>query len=489
MRFNSKKLNFGEKYGHLHNGNLCQCHSAEARSINDRMTTAMSRRSFIIGAGAIAAAAGSGLAKPAFAQAPDKPMLLKNISIFDGVTDKLVVGKGILIKDGKIEAFVDEGNVVNDATVIDGAGMTAMPGLIDMHWHTMLAAIPMTVAMTADIGYLYLVAAQEAEKTLMRGFTTVRDAGGPSFALKRAIDESRFMGPRIYPAGAMISQTSGHGDFRMRTDIPTSQQSNLSAAEKAGISAIADGSDEVLRRTREQLMLGASQIKIMVGGGVSSFYDPLDSIQFTAAEVQAAVNAASDWGTYVCAHVYTSAGIKRAIDNGVQCIEHGQLADDETIRRIAGEGVWWSIQPFLADSDSNPKSVPEARAQQIRIAEGTVRCFELGQKYNAKMAWGTDVVFNPQGTASQTRQLAKTAQWFGNFGALKMATSTNAALLKLSGDRNPYKSALGVLEPKAYADILLVDGNPLNDISLIADPDKNFRLIMKDGVIFKNTLS
>ncbi|MDR6434824.1 amidohydrolase family protein [Brucella pseudogrignonensis] len=489
MRFNRGRLSFGEKYEHLHNGAACQCHSPEARSINHRMTTAMSRRSFIAGAGAILAAANAGFAKPVFAQTPDKPILLKNISIFDGVLDKLIVGKGILVRDGKIEAFVDEGDVVSDATVIDGAGMTAMPGLIDMHWHSMLAAIPMTVAMTADIGYLYLVAAQEAENTLMRGFTTVRDVGGPSFALKRAIDETRFMGPRIYPAGAMISQTSGHGDFRMRTDIPRSSQSNLSAAETAGISVIADGSDEVLRRTREQLMLGASQIKIMVGGGVSSFYDPLDSIQFTAAEIQAAVNAASDWGTYVCAHVYTSAGIKRALDNGVQCIEHGQLADDETIRRIADEGVWWSIQPFLADSDANPKSVPEAREQQIRIAEGTVRCFELGQKYNARMAWGTDILFNPVGTTSQTRQLAKTAQWFGNFGALKMATSTNAELLKMSGDRNPYKSALGVLEPKAYADILLVDANPLDDISLISDPEKNFRMIMKNGVVCKNTLT
>lgn len=489
MRFDRKKLNFGARYEHYHDGAPCQCHSAEARSINHRLTAAMSRRSFITGAGALVTAASAGFAMPAFAQAPNKPILLKNISIFDGLLDKLIVGKSILVRDAKIESFVDDGETVTDATVIDGAGMTAMPGLIDVHWHSMLAAMPMNVAMTADIGYLYLIAAQEAEKTLMRGFTTVRDVGGPSFALKRAIDEERFMGPRIYPSGAMISQTSGHGDFRMRTDIPRTSQSDLSAAEKAGISAIADGSDEVLRRTREQLMLGASQIKIMVGGGVSSFYDPLDSIQFTKAEIQAAVDAASDWGTYVCAHVYTSAGIKRALDNGVQCIEHGQLADDDTIRRIADEGVWWSIQPFLADSDSNPQSVPEARAQQIRIAEGTIRCFELGQKYNAKLAWGTDILFNPKGTQSQTRQLAKTAQWFGNFGVLKMATSTNAELLRMSGDRNPYKAALGVLEPKAYADILLVDGNPLDDISLIADPEKNFRLIMKNGIVCKNTLS
>jgi imidazolonepropionase-like amidohydrolase len=481
-------MRFGAAYDHLKKGALCPCHSAEARSIQDRLTSAMSRRSFITGAGALVATAGAAFATPAVTQTPDKPILLTNVSIFDGLHEKLMTGINILVRSGKIADLVSDGQTVTDATVIDGGGMVAMPGLIDVHWHSMLAAMPMNVAMTADIGYLYLIAAQEAEKTLMRGFTSVRDVGGPSFALKRAIDERRFMGPRIYPAGAMISQTSGHGDFRMRTDIPRSSQSDLSAAEKAGISAIADGSDAVLQRTREQLMLGASQIKIMVGGGVSSFYDPLDSVQFTKGEIQAAVDAAADWGTYVCAHVYTSAGIKRALDNGVLCIEHGQLADDDTVRRIADNGIWWSIQPFLADSDSNPQSVPEARAQQQRIAEGTIRCFELGQKYNARLAWGTDILFNPNGTLSQTRQLAKTAQWFGNFGVLKMATSTNAQLLKLSGDRDPYKGPLGVLQPGAYADILLVDGNPLEDVSLIADPEKNFRLIMKDGVICKNTL-
>lgn len=481
-------INFGAKYDHLNHGALCACNSAQAMAINKRLTAAMSRRSFLLGAGAVMAAASSGIIKPAYAQEVDKPVLLTNASIFDGLNDKLISGKNILIKSDKIEAFLDIDATVDDATIIDCQGMVAMPGLIDAHWHTMLAAMPMNVAMTADIGYLYLIAAQEAEQTLLRGFTTVRDVGGPSFALKRAIDEGRFVGPRIFPSGAMISQTSGHGDFRMRTDIPRSNQSELSPSEKAGISIIADGADEVLRRTREQLMLGASQIKIMVGGGVSSFYDPLDSIQFTAGEIQAAVQAASDWGTYVCAHVYTSAGINRALDNGVQCIEHGQLADEDTIRRIADDGVWWSLQPFLADSDSNPQSVPEQRAQQIRIAKGTVRCFELGQKYNAKIAWGTDILFNPKGTATQTHQLAKSAKWFGNYEILKMATSTNAQLLKMSGERAPYRGEIGVIQPNAYADILLVAGNPLEDITLISNPEKNFRLIIKDGRICKNTL-
>jgi len=286
--------------------------------------------------------------------------------------------------------------------------------MIDAHWHSILAGISQIVAMTADIPYVHLVAAQEAERTVLRGFTTVRDVGGPSFALKRAIDEGRIAGPRIYPSGAMVSQTSGHGDFRMRTDLPRTPQSDLSVAERAGIAAIADGEAEVLRRVREQLMLGASQIKIMGGGGVASTYDPIDALQYSEAEMRAAVSAAADWGTYVCIHAYTSAAVQRALASGVKSIEHGQLADEETVKRIADAGAWWSIQPFLADEDANTYPSPEQRAQQQRIAEGTVRAVELGRKHNVRMALGTDILFSPRGTVTQGKQLAKFARWYDN---------------------------------------------------------------------------
>jgi imidazolonepropionase-like amidohydrolase len=339
------------------------------------------------------------------------------------------------------------------------------------------------------VPYVHLVAAQEAGRTLMRGFTTIRDVGGPAFALKRAIDEHLVAGPRIFPSGAMISQTAGHGDFRMRSELPRTALTDLSAAEAAGLAAIADGVAEVLRRTREQLMLGASQIKIMVGGGVSSLFDPLDSTQFTVAEIRAAVDAASDWGTYVCAHVYMSEGIQRAIANGVKCIEHGQLADEETVRKMADAGTWWSLQPFLADEDANLKASKEQQEQQRVIAEGTVRAFELGKRHNVKMAWGTDILFDPGKTGTQGKQLAKVARWFDNSEVLQLATSRNAELLGLSGPRNPYPGALGVIEAGALADILVIDGNPLEDITLIAEPEKNMKLIMKDGRIYKDVMS
>lgn len=477
------------KYQHLMHGFGCICHSAEVTAICERVGKAVSRRSVLGGIAATFAAAGVGHAATPSARTSDKKLLIKNIRIFDGKSGKLIEGHNLLIEGNRIKGMIRVGENITGADEIDGGGGTLMPGLIDAHWHSILAAIPQAVAMTADVPYIHLVAAQEAERTLMRGFTTIRDTGGPSFSLKRAIDENRLPGPRIFPSGAMISQTSGHGDFRFRSELPRSMEMGLSAAEKAGISAIADGADAVLRSAREQLMLGASQLKIMVGGGVSSLYDPLYSIQFTPAEIRAAVQAAADWGTYVCAHVYTPAGIQRALDGGVQCIEHGQLADEETVIRMVDAGAWWSIQPFLADEDSNPQSLPEQKAMQQEIAEGTVRSFGLAQKYKARMAWGTDILFNPQGTKSQGRQLAKTARWLGNDGALMMATRNNGELLAMSGLRSPYKGPIGIIETGALADLLIIDGNPLEDIFLIADPDKNMKLIMKDGMIYKNTLT
>jgi imidazolonepropionase-like amidohydrolase len=478
-----------QEYQHVTHGWNCACHNPGAQQLFARIDKGLSRRSVLRGIAASLAVPALGLVSPAFAQDAAKPVLLRNVKIFDGVNAKLVEGRDVLVEGKLIKALVAPADTIAGADMIDGGGRTLMPGMIDAHWHSILAGISQAVAITADIPYVHIVAAQEAERTVLRGFTTVRDVGGPSFALKRAIDEGRIPGPRIYPSGAMISQTSGHGDFRMRTELPRTAQSDLSAAEQAGISAIADGESEVLRRVREQLMLGASQIKIMGGGGVASSYDPLDALQYTETEMKAAVAAASDWGTYVCIHAYTSAAIQRALASGVKSIEHGQLADEDTVKRIADADAWWSIQPFLADEDANTYSSPVQRAQQQMIAEGTARAVELGRKHNVKMALGTDILFNPNGTATQGKQLAKFARWYDNVDVLRLLTSVNAELAGLSGPRNPYPGALGRIEAGAYADILIIDGNPLEDISLIADPDRTLKLIMKDGRIHKNVFS
>lgn len=481
------QTNLGSRYGHLAHPARCACQGMAARAVLARLEAGLTRRTVVRAmAGALAAtsAARSGLAAEVAGITR-----LTGARIFDGRSAELVEGHDVLVAGELIEAIVPRGEAVEAARVVDCSGMVIMPGLIDAHWHALLAAMPLQLAMTAAPGYIHLVAAQEAERTLLRGFTTVRDVGGPAFALKRAIDEGRFAGPRILPSGAMISQTSGHGDFRFPYELPRTPTTSLSAAEAAGISAIADGEAEVLRRVREQLMLGASQLKIMAGGGVSSLYDPLDSLQYSEAEIRAAVGAATDWGTYVCAHVYTSAGIRRALACGVRSIEHGQLADEETVRMIADAGAWWSLQAFLADEDANPQSTPEARAQQKLIAEGTERAFGLAQRYRVHMGWGTDILFNPKGTAAQGRQLAKLARWFAPVDALRLATSGNAELLALAGPRNPYPAPLGVVAAKAYADLLVFDGNPLEDLAIVGDPANRMRLIMKGGRVHKNTLA
>ncbi len=373
------------------------------------------------------------------------------------------------------------------ATVIDGRGRTLMPGLIDAHWHAAFAAVPPTVAITADPFYVLLIAGQQATATLMRGFTSVRDCGGPTFGLKRAIDEGVLPGPRIYPSGAMITQTSGHGDFRLPYEVPSDPCRQLTHIERVGGAAIADGADAVLRAAREQLMLGATQLKLMAGGGVSSSYDPLDVTQYTERELRAAVDAAENWGTYVLVHAYTSRSIQQALRAGVRCIEHGQLADERTVEEIVERDAWWCLQPFLSDEDANPKPA-HLKAKGDVVARGTDTAYELAIKHRAKVAWGSDTLFAAELTARQGKQLAKLRRWYTPAEVLCLATSANAELLQQSGPRNPYPGVLGRVEQGAIADLLLVDGDPLADLDLIADPEHNFPVIVKGGVVHKNTL-
>ena len=349
-----------------------------------------------------------------------------------------------------------------------------MPGLIDAHWHAMLIAGTPAEAM-GDVGYNNLVAGDEATDTLMRGFTTVRDVGGPVFGLKRAIDEGIIEGPRIYPSGAMITVTSGHGDFRQLTDLPRTIGGMLSRMEQVGGSLIVDSPDEVRTRVREQFMLGASQIKVTAGGGVSSPHSPLDVTTFTDAELRAAVEIADNWRTYVVAHAFTSDAIQRAIAAGVKCIEHGFLMDEETAKLIAEKGVWLSLQPL---PEALRQGFPEGSVQRAKADEvwpGIARAYELAKKYKIKTAWGTDVLFSRALAQQQGAILASLVRWYTPAEALAMATGTNAELLALSGPRNPYPGKLGVIEEGALADILLVDGDPLENIDLIADPANNSR--------------
>jgi len=253
--------------------------------------------------------------------------------------------------------------------------------------------------------------------------------------------------------------------------------------------AIADSPDEVRVRVREQLMQGASQIKLTAGGGVSSPFSPIDVVAFTEAELRAAVEAAQNWGTYVTVHAFTSEAIQRAIAAGVKCIEHGFLMDEATAQLIANKGVWLNLQPIPEELVQGFPVGSVQRAKADEVWSGVARTYELAKKYKIKTAWGTDVLFSRALAQRQGAILASLVHWYTAAEALIMATSTNAELLALSGKRSPYRGKLGVVEAGALADLLLVDGNPLQNIDLVTDPAKNFLIIMKDGKIYKDTLA
>lgn len=416
--------------------------------------------------------------------------LFSNVRVFDGRSGKLSQPTNVLVEGNLIAAIGAPGaepGAEPGAIQIDGTGRTLMPGLIDAHWHAMMSDIALRDGLTAHPGYINVVAAKGAEKTLLRGFTSVRDLAGPVWGLKRAIDTGVTVGPRIWPAGAMISQTSGHGDYRSVNDLPRTASSDLHYTERLGAARVADGPDEVRRAVREQLMQGASHIKLAAGGGVSSDYDPLDVAQYGAAELQAAVESAANWGTYVTVHAYTPLAIQTALQAGVKVIDHGQLMDEATARMIADKGAWLSIQPFLDDEDVTPFPEGSAnRAKQLEMTDGTDTAYALAKKYQLKTAWGTDTLFDAGLAQRQGAQLVKMTRWYTPAEILVMATGNNADLLALSGKRSPYQGKLGVVEEGALADLLLVNGDPVENLELLADPHANLLVIMKDGRIYKD---
>jgi imidazolonepropionase-like amidohydrolase len=417
---------------------------------------------------------------------PDAPSetVFRNVRALDVVKGELGPATDVLVRGNTIAAIGSSLKASPNAVAIEGQGRTLMPGLIDAHVHIGFGSLLLTqlydpkttpdkigAAMTASAGQM-----------LLRGFTAVRDMGGPIFPLKRAIDTGKISGPRIWPSGAVISQTSGHGDFREPRERSRRFFGKPSRAEEYGATFIADGRDEVLTATRENLRMGASQIKLMAGGGTSSAYDPIDVTQYTLDEMKAAVEAADDWNTYVAVHAYTPRAVRRAIEAGVKCIEHGQLLDEPTIELMAQRGIWLSAQNLIADS---PNMTPERRKKRAGVVEGNARVWPLAKKHGVKLAWGTDLLFEPELNAQQNALILALRQWFTPAEILRMVTYDNAQLLALSGPRTPYEGKLGIVAEGALADLILVSGDPLANLDLIADPAKNFAVIMKDGAIYK----
>ena len=458
----------------------CLCHRPEMSAVTRRLGAALSRRSFVAGA-----ATSVVLPKLAAAQAPTR-IVFANVRLFDGKSDALRDGLRVLV-DGNRIASVAQGNPPppDGARVIDCGGRVLMPGLIDAHWHAIFAALPLPVLLTAEPSYIQLAASAEAGRTLMRGFTTIRDLGGPSFALKQAIDEGLVVGPRVYPSGAMITASGGHGDLRPLSDLPSDGKPSLT--ERTGAGIVVDSPDAIRLRVREQLMQGASQIKLVGSGGVSSPRSPLEVASLTEPELRAAVEATADWQTYVTVHAYTPATIARAIAAGAQCIEHAHLMDEASARLMADKGTWLSIQPFLTSEDAPPMT-GESQRKMLQVFAATDRAYTLARTHKLKIAFGSDLLFSPALMRRQGTMLTHLSRWFTPAEVLKMATAVNGELLALSGPRNPYSGRIGLVEDGALADVLLVDGNPLADLKLLETPEKNLLVIMKDGKIHKDTL-
>ena len=424
-------------------------------------------------------------------------VLITNVNVWDGTSDGLTKPINVLVESNLVKKIrADRSDAHGEATVIDGQGMVLMPGLIDTHTHIAVPEQLGTLTNDVDAIYWGVSAAQVTEDWLMRGYTTVRDAGGPAVALQKAVADGKVDGPRIYPSGAVISQTSGHGDHRAYNTPHPNFPGNTPHAMQTptGFELLCDGVSEVLRCSREVLRSGATQLKVMSGGGASSSFGPLYTVQYLPEELEAAVRAARDYGTYVMVHAYHDESIIRSIDAGVRSIEHGTLMTEKGMKKIMQEDAW--ISPYFTML-SLPWETIEAyvgaqNADKARqIYDGAENQIKILQKSGYdKIAFGADVVGPISAQRNSNNEFVVRAKYWKPVEVLKQTTYNNARLLKEeTGPRNPYQEGdLGVIKEGAYADMILVDGNPLEDIAVLTDPTNKLKLIMKDGVIYKNAL-
>ncbi|MCU9850114.1 amidohydrolase family protein [Defluviimonas sp. WL0024] len=410
-------------------------------------------------------------------------VVIRGAQVFNGCdegladVDVLVSGQLISTIDANVEA--PEG-----AFEINAEGYTLIPGLIDAHWHGIFAEATIAQLALTGEGYWNLLAAKAQNNALSRGFTTVRDTAGPMFDIAKATDQGLIDGPRVFPSGPALSITAGHQDFRLTREVPQGA-GELHSFERGNMFYITDGVADVLKRTRENLMQGATQIKLMAGGGVTSAYDPIHTIQFTDEEFKAAVEATEAWGTYVTTHAINDEAVVHSIENGAKSVEHAHMATRETLQMFKDNDVWLSMQPFLDDEDA-PALNEFQKSKYKFVTDGTDFVYRTAKELGLKIAFGTDTLFSADLAKRQGAVLAKMQRWFTPYETLKMATCDNAELLKMSGLLTPYPlGPLGVIEEGAYADMILVNGNPLENLDLISDAKANFGMIMKDGIIYK----
>lgn len=400
--------------------------------------------------------------------------------LLDPRRDELVEGAEVLVEGGSVKEVSDRPIKAASAQRIDLGGKTLMPGLIDAHIHLVLTEVNLHRLSDVPLTLLAAKGSAAMQAMLMRGFTTLRDTGGADWGMKAAAEQGLFQGPRLFISGQPISQTGGHGDFRLRT------QTQVFCACCSGlnwVARIADGVPEMIKAVRDELRKGADQIKIMVSGGVASQADPLESLQFRTDEIEAAVDEAQRWGTYVCAHAYSAKAIERAVRAGVRTIEHGNLIDVPTAKLMAEKGAY--IVPTLVAYDALKRRGPDyglssySLQKNELVLEAGLRSLELCRAAGVKIGFGSDLLGQLQN--DHCDEFLIRARAMRPQDIIRSATLTNAEIVRQEGK-------LGELIAGAHADLLVVDGDPYRDLSVFQPKEDRIAAIMLAGSFCKNRL-
>ncbi len=389
-------------------------------------------------------------------------------------------GIEVLVEDGVVREVSDRPIASRSATRVELRGRTLMPGLIDAHIHILLTEVNLSLLADMPLTLLAAKGSVAMRAMLRRGFTTLRDTGGADFGMKEAVNQRYFRGPRLFIAGQAISQTGGHGDHRRRT------QGTISCSCCNGLfytARVADGVSEVVRAVRDELRKGADHVKIMVSGGVASQADPLESLQYRMDEIEAAVEEATRWGSYVCAHAYSAEAITRAVKGGVRTIEHGNLIDEPTAALMVERGAF--IVPTLVAYDALKRRGPRyglseySLAKNERVLDAGIRSLEICRAAGVKIGFGSDLLGQLQ--TDHCNEFEIRAQVMSPQEIIRSATLVNAEIVRQEGK-------LGELIPGAHADLLVVNGDPFTDLSVFRNDGGNLAAIMIGGRFMRNKL-